>query len=61
MAPTTGRVARARAAFVFLGSGPRDDASAADGQALPNTSFVCAVTRTKVVRFETSFRWAAPI
>ena len=31
------------------------------GAQLPNTSFVCAVTRTKVVRLETSLRWAAPI
>ena len=27
----------------------------------PNTSLVCAVTRTKVVRFETSLRWVAPM
>ena len=27
----------------------------------PNTSLVCAVTRTKVVRFVTSLRWAAPM
>ena len=30
-------------------------------QAFPNTSLVCAVTCTKVVRLETSFSWVAPM
>ena len=31
------------------------------GNYYPNTSLVCALTRTKVVRLGTSFRCAAPI
>ncbi len=36
-------------------------AARAAGAHPPNTSLVCAVTRTKVVRLDTSLRWAAPI
>src|SRR5580704_5303838 len=54
--------AHGRAILGFQGGGGHDQVSSRRAATSPpNTSLVCAETRTKVVRFGTSLRWAAPM